>query len=128
MDASTLHRPPPREPFTALDWIAVVVAAAATFGLVMMTPVAQSFRDMYADFGTTRAELPWLTRMVTMQLAPSAMALPPAIALVLGQRAYGIGARRAGVVLSFVLALTGLMLCWVGFYMPIWQVADAIHS
>lgn len=117
-----------REPLTALDGVAVVLALGATLAVALMLPVAQSFHGMYADLGTEHAQLPWLTRAVTLPLAPLVLALAPSAALVVGWRAHALGARRIAVVVAFTLALIALALCCVGFYLPIWQIADSVAS
>lgn len=119
--------PPTREPFTALDWIAVVLTAGATLTLVGFVAASASFRNMYQDFGSAET-LPMLTRVATWPIAPLLLAQPTIILLALGLRARAIGMRRAGVVLAFVWALAAIALLAVGFYMPLWQIADAVRA
>lgn len=117
----------PREPFTALDWIAVVLAVLGAGSMLWLAAIGPTFAAMYRDFGSA-TELPMLTRFTTSLWGPALLALPVLGVLGAGLRAHAISARRLGVVLAFVLALGGIALCYVGDYLPIWQVADAIRA
>lgn len=123
----SLPQTPAREPLTALDWIAVVVALGGPLVLLALAPIGSTFAATYADFGSDVA-LPALTRFTTSIVGPAVLALPPVVALGLGLRARTIGARRAGVVLAFVLAAVGVVVCVIGDYLPLWQVAGAIRA
>ena len=119
--------PSARERFTALDWIAVVLAAGGALVLIALAPVGGSFAAMHAHFGAD-LELPLLTRCVTSAAGPLVLAAPPIAALATGLRARDLGARRVGIVVAFVLALAGIALCFVGYYLPLWEVAGAIRA
>lgn len=114
-------------PLTALDWIAaalawLLAAALVLFGLVY----AQSFRGMFADFG---GELPRLTRLVLTPW-PALAFCAAATALVLAGVALtrrAMGLRRALIVVGFLVALIGLVLCVGGVYLPIAEIAGAVR-
>ncbi len=118
--------PRAREPFTALDWIAVVFTVFLSLVVVALAPIGATFRAMYADFGSET--LPLLTQFTTSMFGPPSLALVPSVVLGVGLRATRIGARRAGVVAAFVLALVAFAVCYVGDYLPVWQVADAVRE
>jgi len=112
---------------TALDWIAVVLTGLVGLNLaafpVLISPV---YVDMFAEFG---AELPGLTRLVIQAWFPAL-----GLVLVVGLAAWGLlgrlglGKRRALVVGAFTLALVWTGLCWLGLYLPIFELAESVKA
>jgi hypothetical protein len=118
---------PTREPFTALDWIAVALTLMVAMGIVVLVVgIAPAFAGMYADFGAADA-LPALTRFV-LSPAAAALGLVPSALAGAGLRARPIAVRRGFVVVGFLVGLAMLGLCLVGLYMPIFAVTDAVRA
>jgi hypothetical protein len=115
-----------REPLTALDGIAVVLAALGALVLLALVSVGGAFEAMYADFGLET--LPSLTRWTCSPIGPIVLATPSLVSLALGLRARPIATRRMGIVLAFALALAGLVLCYVGLHLPLWQIAGSVSA
>jgi hypothetical protein len=114
----------PRESLTALDGIAVLLAIGAIVTLASFGVIGSTFAAMYADFG---GHIPWLSLMVTRPYVPPLLALPAIALLIAAARTRAIGHRRLAIAGSFGLALVGIVVCYVGAYLPIYQLADAVR-
>jgi hypothetical protein len=113
------------EPFTALDWIGVVLAVLAALALVVAPwTVGAAFAAMFRDFGVV---LPVITRLALGAWFPVGMALLP-LALALGAAVAGgsLGLRRAMVVVAFVAALGAWAFYLFALYAPMFELAGAI--
>ena len=113
--------------FTVLDWVGLVlVLLPVSFLLTWPWLLAPAYRSMFSDFG---GELPLLTQLVlspwlTLAFAVVSLGLVGGAALLRGA---SIGNRRALAVVAFVVALVGVAMCFLGVYLPIFQLADAIE-
>jgi hypothetical protein len=118
------------EPFTALDWIAVVLTGLGVAALVALSlVVAPAFATMFADFANVR--LPPLTELALHPWAPPTMgslsALPTVVALAM-RHPDTLVVRRWLVVLGFFAVAGTLALMLYGLYAPIFQLADKIKA
>ncbi len=113
--------------FTVLDWIGlVVVLLPVSFLLTWPWLLAPSYRLMFSEFGS---ELPLLTQLVLSPWPPLAFAVI-SVGLVAGAtllRGASIGNRCALAVAAFVVALVGVAMCFLGVYLPIFQLANSIE-
>src|SRR5262245_54129647 len=127
-----MDAPRPAPPaFTALDWIAVVLAALVVLVLFAFPfTIAPSFAQMFAEFGgtlpaVTRAALtPWAVPSLGLVAAsPTAIAVAaPALGL------ESIGLRRSLVVIGFLLGLAVLAAAMYALYAPMFELAGKIKA
>ncbi|WP_437982839.1 hypothetical protein [Sorangium sp. So ce117] len=113
--------------FTALDWVAVVIAGLLALALLTFPfTIAPSFAGMFAEFGgalpaVTRVALsPWAapaSGLLVASLVAAPLALPAASTLAL---------RRAMVVLAFFLGVIALAAAMYAMYAPIFELAGKI--
>ena len=116
-----------RGAFTALDWIGTVLAAAAAAALFFFPVVGARFADMFKDFG---GRLPALTLLAISTWFPVALGVVVIIATLSGGALVSlpIGTRRALVVAAFALGVLAVVLCWVGVYLPIFELSGNIKG
>jgi hypothetical protein len=116
------------EPFTALDWIAVVLTGLGVAGLVAFPfVVAPAFETMFAEFGNM--SLPRITNLALRPWAAPTLGLlaasPTAVALAM-RHPDTLVVRRGLVVLGFFGVAGALALMVYGLYVPIVDLAQKI--
>ena len=119
--------PETKAPFTALDWIAVVITATLLVA-VGVTPisVSRTFLEMFQSFGDLE-ELPMVTQIALSTWYGLLTPLLPWGLLVWGVVSRSeLSRRRAAVVASFCLVLAILAVYLFGAYAPIFEIADAV--
>jgi hypothetical protein len=115
------------EPFTALDWIAVVLTGLGVAALVAFPFGVANFATGFAEFGNV--SLPPITLLALSPWAPPTLGLlgasPTVVALAI-RHPDTLVVRRGLVVLGFfaVAGTLALMLC--GLYTPIFDLAEKI--
>jgi len=116
-------------PFTALDWIGVVITALAMLATCALSLAADAFAGMYRDMGAT--SLPLLTRLALRPWLGPVFAAAPAALVILAiwkNRRLSLGLRRALVVVAFCLALAAGAIVLYGLYLPIFELAGAVRA
>jgi hypothetical protein len=112
---------------TVLDWIGVFLTILVGLDLLAFPVIGARYQALYADFGSHG--LPLLTRLAVSLWFPPMVGALVAAAIAVGlTRRFALRARRSLVAVAFVLGAICLALCWVGVYLPIFQLAGQIRS
>jgi hypothetical protein len=111
---------------TALDWIAVVMAAAGALALIVGgLALGPMFQAMYGDFGSPEA-LATVTQLALRPWAAAVLATPTLLMLALAKVADSLPRRRMLIVGAFVASLFGWGAYLWALYLPIFELAGAV--
>lgn len=112
--------------FTALDWIALIVAAIGALVLCGCAFVSSAFGGMYRDFG---GALPLATRIAVKPWSGPLAALPP-LALLVGTMlaTTRLAARRRAIIVAFAIELITIGAYAYALYAPLFLVASRVHE
>lgn len=112
--------------FTALDWIALVMAVIGALVLCGCAFVSSAFGAMYRDFGGV---LPLATRIAVKSWTGPLAALPP-IALLVGTMVgtTRLAARRRAIIVAFAVELVTIGVYAYALYSPLFQIASRVRE